>query len=240
MSREVVFNTLHGDVITLEVLMGTTVGELKAMLVEKHKIKIEDPIERKILKVELLQNGSIIEVDDGQTLGAVGLLEANKAMTATVIYKRNNVEAETKDGLHRLGFFHLNIPSDCTKVCKRAFQECIDLVSVTITQSVTRIGEYAFQGCTSLASITLGESVKHIGTYAFKGCTSLTSVTLGESVTLIGAGAFEECTSLASITLGESVTHIDNQAFKSCTSLASITLGKFVTDIGGYAFAGCS
>ena len=76
MSCELKLNTLQGDVITLEVFMETTLEELKAMLLEKRKIKIEDPIEHKILGVELLHNSSIM-VDDAKTLGEAGLFEAD-------------------------------------------------------------------------------------------------------------------------------------------------------------------
>ena len=88
--------------------METTLGELKTMLCEKHP-KAEDAVDRKLLRVELHRNGSIIEMDDAQTLGATGLLDAQ---APTVIYKRNEVEASTKRDVHALGFFHLNIPSN--------------------------------------------------------------------------------------------------------------------------------
>ena len=260
MSFELKFNMLQGGVLTLDVPMTATFRELKSMLVEKHQ-RAEDPIESKLLRVELLRNSSIMEMEDAQTLGATGLLEAEEP--TTVIYKRNEAEASTKDDVHALGFFHLNIPSYCKTICDGAFRECQNLVSVTITESVTHIGDFAFshctslasitlgesvtdvgsfafRGCTSLASISLGESVTHIANYAFEGCTSLASITLGESVTLIGHGAFDGCTSLASITLGESVTHIGNCAFRDCTSLASITLGESVTHIENYAFQDCT
>ena len=237
MSCELELRTLQGGVITLEVMMETTLGELKTMILDKHT-RAEDAVERKLLRVELLLNNSIMELDDAQTLGAAGLLEAETP--TTVIYKRNEAEASTKDGVHALGFFHLNIHSNCTDISRYAFYACENLVSVTIAESVTHIGDCAFQGCTSLASITLGESVTHIGSGAFAGCTSLASVTLGESVTYIGSGAFAGCTSLASVTLGESVTHIGISAFKGCTSLASVTLGESVTHIGSGAFHGCT
>ena len=136
--------------------MTATVRELKSMLVEKHQ-RAEDPIESKLLRVELLRNSSIMEMEDAQTLGATGLLEAEEP--TTVIYKRNEAEASTQDDVHALGFFHLNIPSYCDTICDFAFQECQNLVSVTITESVTYIGDYAFKECASLASITLPESM---------------------------------------------------------------------------------
>ena len=237
MSLEIKFNTLQGGVLTLDVPMTATVRELKSMLLEKHQ-RAEDPIESKLLRVELLRNSSIMEMEDAQTLGAAGLLEAEES--TTVIYKRNEAEASTKDDVHALGFFHLNIPSYCDTICDFAFQECQNLVSVTITESVTYIGDYAFEGCASLASISLGESVTHIGYRAFKECTSLASITLGESVTRIECCAFEGCASLASITLGESVAYIGNYAFEGCASLASITLGESVAYIGDGAFRGCA
>ena len=159
MSCELEVKTLHGGVITLEVMMETTIGKLKTMLLDKHT-RADDPIERKLLRVELLRNSSIMEMDDAQTLGAAGLLEAGA--TTTVIYKRNEVEASTKRDVHALGFFgyfHLNISSNCTSISSYAFDCCQNLVSVTIAESVTRIGANAFAGCTSLANITLPESV---------------------------------------------------------------------------------
>eukprot|EP00434_Breviolum_minutum_P025963 symbB.v1.2.022953.t1/scaffold2070.1/size90664/1 len=237
MSWELELKTLQGGVISVEVVMETTLRELKAMLLEKHP-RAEDPIERKLLAVELLRDSSIMEVDDAQTLGAAGLLEA-KAIT-TAIYKRNEVEAATKDGIHTREFFHLNIPSICTNISWQAFQDCTHLVSVAMNESsVTHIDECAFYGCTSLARITFGESVTHIKYNAFRKCKSLESLTLGDSVTHIENSAFEECSSLASITLGECVAHIGNSAFSGCTALQTITLGASVTYIGVCAFQDC-
>ena len=72
--------------------METTLGELKTMLLEKHP-RAEDPTERKLLRVELLRNNSIMEID-AQTVGEAGLLEAEAITTA--IYNRNEVEATKK------------------------------------------------------------------------------------------------------------------------------------------------
>ena len=235
MSRELELNTLQGAVITHKIDLDTTVGQLKAMLLEN---KTKDPIERKILRVELLQDFSIMKMDDTQDLGKTGLLEAETV--ATVIYKRNEVEAATQAEVHLQGLFHLNIPPDLTAISGRAFQDCTKLVSVTINKSVTHIGNYAFSCCFSLARITLGDSMKHIGEYAFGNRASLSSISLGDSVTHIGDNAFRNCTSLASITFGDSVTHIGDNAFRNCASLASITFGDSVMHIGKHAFEGCT
>ena len=234
MSCEVQLNTLQGGVITLEVVMTATVRELKALLLEKHPC--QDLIERKVLKVELLRDSSII--DDAETLDAAGLLGAETLVTVT--YARNEVEASTKHDIHTQGCFGVKIPCNVTSISEAAFKNSHQLVLLTIPESVSHIGRDAFSNCTSLASITLGESVTHVGDGAFRNCTSLASITLGESVTHVGNYAFEWCSSLPSITLGESVTDIGDYAFDGCSSLASITLGESVTHVGNYAFDGCS
>ena len=230
MSCEVQLNTLQGGVITLDVVMTATVRELKATLLEK---KSPDPIERKVLNVELLRDSSII--DDAETLDSAGLLGAEALVTVT--YTRNEVEAATKHDIHTQGYFAVKIPSNVTNISAAAFQNSHQPVLLTIPESVTHIGKGAFEGCTSLASVSLGESVTQIGDFAFQGCTSLASLTLGKSVAHIGNYAFFNCPSLASITLGKSVTEIGSFVFYDWCSLVSITipesLGYILDRAGG-------
>ena len=237
MSCEVKLNTIQGGVITLGIPMTATVRELKAMLLVKHRCR--DPVERKILKVELLRDSSII--DDAETLDAAGFFRAESLVT--VAYTRNEVEAATKDdidAIHTQRCFGAKIPCNLTEISRYAFQNCNQLILVTIRGSVTHIGAGAFAGCTSLMSISMGETVTHIGHDAFAECRSLTSITMGESVTHIGHDAFAECRSLTSISMGVSVRQIEHRAFAGCASLTSVTMGKSVSHIGDGAFEGCT
>ena len=68
---------------------------------------------------------------------------------------------------------NLEIPDGITSIGDHAFQNCIELTSVTIPDSVTSIGNCAFYGCTSLTSVTIPDSVTSIGDNAFSGCTGL-------------------------------------------------------------------
>jgi hypothetical protein len=113
-----------------------------------------------------------------------------------------------------------NLP--VTSVGKNAFRK-MDIVSVTIPNSVTSIDVGAFRGCSSLTDVTIPNSVTSIGDRAFNGCKSLTNITIPNKVTSIGLGAFGFCTSLASITIPDSVTTIRGSSFAVCTSLASVT-----------------
>ena len=103
-----------------------------------------------------------------------------------------------------------------------AFNNCINLESITIPNSVTSIGDYAFLNCINLESITIPNSVTSIGHDAFYGCDKLASVTLPNSVKSIGAAAFEHCESLASVTIPNSVTSIEKSAFANCKNLEKV------------------
>ena len=94
-----------------------------------------------------------------------------------------------------------------TSIRSGAFDDCIDLTSITIPNSVTIIGGGAFYGCTGLTSITIPNSVTTIGSSAFKDCSGLTSVTIGNGVTTIGGSAFSNCTGLTKVDYS-SVEHL--------------------------------
>jgi len=64
----------------------------------------------------------------------------------------------------------------------------------------TSIVNYTFNNCTNLTSITIPDSVTSIGMYAFSYCNNLTSITIGSGVTSIGDGILYLCNSLTSIT----------------------------------------
>ncbi|MGN0997963.1 MAG: leucine-rich repeat domain-containing protein [Faecousia sp.] len=112
--------------------------------------------------------------------------------------------------------------------------------SFSIPDSVTSIGSSAFQDCMNLTSITIPNGVASIGSSAFQNCNGLTSITIPDSVTSIGSSAFQECRRLASITIPNGVASIGDNAFFLCTSLASITIPDSVTSIGLQAFWGCT
>ena len=233
MPRELKLKTLEGGDLNVEVIPTCTVQELKAMLLEKKDC--EDPIERQILKVEVLSGG--FSIDDHQTLESAGLLHAESDVT--VIYCRNEIEAATKEAIHEEGLLEVSMPSSLTEIPARAFQDCKQVLTVAIPKSVTAIGNSAFEGCTSLARVPLPESVTVVGDHAFLGCNCLKNIEIPESVTSIGRGAFQYCSTLKNITIPESVTAIGVGVFAGCNSLQSIAIPESVTAIEDYAFRGC-
>jgi hypothetical protein len=134
----------------------------------------------------------------------------------------------------------VTIPDSVTKIGYGAFYHCESLTSITISNSITRIREDAFFGCESLTSINLPNSIKSIGDRTFFDCKTLRSIIIPSNLTIIGWGIFRNCYLLESITLSNSITCIAGGAFENCKSLKSITIPNSVTSIEWEAFLGCS
>ena len=127
-----------------------------------------------------------------------------------------------------------------TKIDSWAFNNCKNLLTIEIPDSVTSIGSYAFYGCASLESIDIPDSVTNIDSYAFENCTSLESVVIGDGVKTIDSSAFQSCSALKNLEIGNSVTIIGERAFKACTSLKNIVIPGSVTSIEARAFYECT
>ncbi len=122
---------------------------------------------------------------------------------------------------------------------QKAFQNCTNLTSVNIPNSVKRIEAYSFQGCIKLNTINIPNSVNYVGSWAFSGCTELTSIHLSTKMAQITEGLFQNCVKLSSITIPSSVTIINDEAFSGCTALSSINIPKSVQNIGEKTFNNC-
>ena len=127
-----------------------------------------------------------------------------------------------------------------TSIEQLAFNQCTELTSVTIPNSLVSIGDGAFIGCTSLSTMSIPNSVTIIGNYTFNGCTNLLTVNIPNTVTKIGNGVFKDCSNLTSIDIPNNTTSIGDEAFSGCLSLASIVIPMKVKNIGYCAFIGCT
>ncbi len=113
-----------------------------------------------------------------------------------------------------------NLP--VSAIGEKAFLTCVNLISVTIPDSIISIGMTAFGECSGLMEITIPDSVTSIEDYAFAACGNLRSATIGNSVTSIGVYAFYDCSSLTSVILLKSITSIGDYAFGCCYKLVEV------------------
>ena len=95
--------------------------------------------------------------------------------------------------------------------------------------TVTAIGNQAFENCNELTSIILSDSLTIIGSEAFKNCSSLLSITLPYSLTTIEDKAFYRCYSLENVTFHKNITNIGALAFGACRKIKSVYIDDIVS-----------
>ncbi len=77
-----------------------------------------------------------------------------------------------------------------------------DITKISIPEGYTVIGAYAFQGCVNLKTIEISDTVTKIENGAFSGCTSYANTLyIPDSVNEIGNNCFELCTSLSVVSI---------------------------------------
>lgn len=137
----------------------------------------------------------------------------------------------------------------------KAFQNCTNLYSITIPNSIVYIGENAFTGCNNLDEVHISDlsawcNIDFTGVsnplyaggrpFLVLNGEKVFDLVIPDDVKEIKKLAFHGCSSLQTLSISNSVTTIGKEAFQSCTGLTSITIPKTVTKIEEAAFALCN
>jgi len=143
------------------------------------------------------------------------------------------------------------IPEGVVNVESYAFERCMNLTSVIVSNSVEEIKDRAFSGCNSLTSIVVSENNPNYssenGVLFDKNKTTLIQCPGGKvgdysipnSVISIGGYAFEDCDSLIAVTIPNSVSSIVYAAFANCSALTKIAIPTSVIAIDYSVFRDC-
>jgi hypothetical protein len=86
-------------------------------------------------------------------------------------------------------------------------------------EPVVVIGSHAFENCYELESVKIPNSVREIRSFAFSACGSLKSIELPARITTIEGRAFSKCTKLEKIIIPKGVTFVGAWAFYGCDNL---------------------
>ena len=143
------------------------------------------------------------------------------------------------------------ISSGITGIGNYAFDQCSELKSVEIPDSVTMIGTTGvFNSCSSLESINISEANTTYespeGSNAIIEISSKTlvagckSTKIPDDVQIIGAYAFGGCSDLKSIELPDNLREIYVGAFNDCSNLTAIHIPANVDTMNPGVFMGCS
>ncbi len=121
-----------------------------------------------------------------------------------------------------------------------AFEECYNITSLTIPESVTNIGHQAFWNCYNLETINVDENNQYyscdengvlfnkdkIELIIFPAKNETTNYEIPDSVISIGEKAFCFAENPVDIKIPESVTNIGRQAFWNCYNLETINVDE--------------
>ena len=102
-------------------------------------------------------------------------------------------------------------------------------------EGVEYIGAYAFQDCENLITVQMANSVKEIEYQAFYHCEKLQNITLSDNIKVLKSHTFSDCTSLTKIELPKNLEEIEVRAFFKC-NLKEITLPKNLEKMGNDVF----
>lgn len=109
------------------------------------------------------------------------------------------------------------------------------VTDIVLPEGLTELGDYAFQNCINLTSVTLNGFIGQAGVGAFADCAKLTDVFIPEGVEILPDKLFYGCSSLTEITLPSTLKHIGDRVFCS-TALTSVTLPSGLLSIGEASF----
>ena len=102
---------------------------------------------------------------------------------------KNNEYIPNKYGL-------ISFEDDITSIPNSLFYNSAELEEVFIPSTCNRIEESAFERCINLINITLTDSLQYIDNFAFKGCSELTTFNIPKNIVEIGEGVFAGCVNI--------------------------------------------
>lgn len=117
--------------------------------------------------------------------------------------------------------------------------------------TVCGVDDWAFENAVQLESVTIPDSVYYVSGMSFDGCSKLKTFVVDSGnenlkvennmlMSRDGRTLFRASSALALLTIPEGVTVVDDGAFGGLTKLTTVNIGASVTNIGRFAFGGCS
>ncbi len=144
----------------------------------------------------------------------------------------------------------VKLRSNTVGIAYNAFNNCTQLKTIVLPDSVKTISNYAFDHCLKLQSITIPPSVVRIGANAFIDCASLnkvyiTDITAWLNIEFANYLSYPRCNlylngkPIQELVIPNGIAKIGDYAFTHCSQLTTVSIPDSVVSIGMYAFAYC-
>ncbi len=124
-----------------------------------------------------------------------------------------------------------------------------EIIHVVVEKGVVAIADFAFEDCVNLQTVTLSATVEHIGWSSFLSCTSLQEFVVDEAnntFCAIDGNLIQRKTASfyryapgkteTAFEIPQGIVHINGSAFYKCENLEMVTIPTSVTSIGTLAF----
>ena len=189
----------------------------------------------KLRNIEIPQSVTNIEddvFDDCKSLEKITVNEDNKNYTSDVgilFNKDKTILIKYPEGKQDIKEYEM--PSSVIEIQEKAFEDCIHLESISMSNNIKSIGSHVFSGCENLKNIRMSNKLTTIEEYAFSGCSNLKNISLPKALIEIKEGAFYNCDSLESICISKNLSNIEDGAIPDET----IIYAKLNTEAHRYA-----
>lgn len=181
-------------------------------------------------------NNFINSVGTEGTVKVDGEISEGSTVMADICTAFKNGSQEARINLDLSGVTGLS------EIPESAFEDCKNLVNITLPDCLVDIGDKAFLNCENLEyteysnGYYLGNADNLYLAFMSSKEATVTSIEINNATKIIAASAFAYCNELAKINIPNSVVTIGAQSFYNCFALTSITIPSSVTKIGVQAF----
>lgn len=133
-------------------------------------------------------------------------------------------------------------------IAQDAFQGCVMVKKISISEGIEIIENGAFSNCKALEAISLPDTLRRIGSEPTPGVfklgaftsTNIQSMVIPQNVEYLGRLSFASCYRLRKVELSDKITTIHGSTFAHCGMLSEIKLPRNLLVIEDLAFESCS
>jgi hypothetical protein len=185
------------------------------------------PVRSYLISAKIIADPTVFTYSDGTTL------TINAVNLTSSLY--------TAGGRSASQLVSVTVGPSCIGLSTNCFNNCTNLTSIIIPNSVKTFGDLCFYKCSKLSSIIIPDSVTAVKGFCFAFCSSLTSIIFPNSVSIIGGSCFQNCSSLVSVILpiNSSFKYLDYRCFWYCTVLTGLIIPDSIETIAGECFSNC-